>query len=62
MPKYKINIIDLPYNYDVLKPYISQETMKHHYEELHKKYLTSLKLVMDKHPKVFSYYNFETKG
>ncbi len=62
MPKYKINIIDLPYNYDALEPYISQETIKHHYEELHKKYLTSLKLVMDKHPKVFSDYNLETKG
>ena len=33
MSKYKINIIDLSNNYNFLEPYISQETMKHHYEE-----------------------------
>lgn len=62
MSKYEIDIIKLPYSYDALEPYISEETMKYHYDKYHRGYLASLKEILDKHPKVFTSYNFETKG
>lgn len=62
MSKYEIDIIKLPYSYDALEPYISEETMKYHYDKYHRGYLASLKEILDKHPKVFASYNFETKG
>lgn len=62
MSKYEIDITKLPYSYDVLEPYISEETMKYHYDKYHRGYLKSLKEVLDKHPKVFTSYNYETMG
>lgn len=62
MPKYEIDIIDLPYNYQDLEPYISKKTMEYHYDKHHKEYLLSLQAVIDKHPKVFSSYKINNKG
>lgn len=40
----------LPYSYDALKPYISEETMKFHHDFHHKSYVDKLNLALEKYP------------
>lgn len=43
---------DLPYAYDVLEPYIDEETMHLHHDKHHNTYVTNLNAAIEKHPEL----------
>ena len=43
---------DLPYRYDVLEPYIDEETMKIHHDKHHKAYMDKLNAALEGHPEL----------
>lgn len=52
MEKYKI--LDLPYAYDALEPYIDKATMEIHHDKHHVTYCTKLNEAVDKYPELFA--------
>ena len=51
MEKYKLP--DLPYEYNALEPYISEEIMKLHHDKHHLAYVNNLNAAIEKHPELF---------
>lgn len=43
---------DLPYAYDVLEPYIDEETMHLHHDKHHNTYVTNLNAAIEKYPEL----------
>lgn len=54
MDKKTYTLPDLPYKYDVLEPYIDEETMKFHHDKHHAAYVNNLNAAIEKHPDLFS--------
>lgn len=52
MEKYKV--LDLPYAYDALEPYIDKATMEIHHDKHHVTYCTKLNEAVDKYPELFA--------
>ncbi len=52
MEKYKV--LDLPYAYDALEPYIDKATMEIHHDKHHATYCTKLNEAIDKYPELFT--------
>lgn len=44
----KLNLPELPYKYDALKPYISEEQLKIHHQKHHKAYVDNANGIIDK--------------
>lgn len=51
MKKYELS--DLPYAYNALEPYISEEIMKLHHDKHHAGYVNNLNTAIGKHPELF---------
>ena len=49
----KYTLPDLPYAYDALQPYISEEIMKLHHDKHHAAYVANLNAAVEKHPELF---------
>ena len=49
----KYTLPDLPYGYDALQPYISEEIMKLHHDKHHAAYVANLNAAIEKHPELF---------
>lgn len=49
--KYKFKLETLPYNYDALKPYLSEATLKFHHDKHHQTYLDNLNKARENYPK-----------
>ena len=45
-------LIELPYAYDALEPYIDVETMHLHHDKHHNTYVTNLNAAIEKHPEL----------
>jgi Superoxide dismutase len=44
---------DLPYDYNLLEPYIDEETMHIHHDKHHNAYVNNLNAAVEKHPELF---------
>jgi Fe-Mn family superoxide dismutase len=49
----KYTLLDLPYSYNALEPYISEEIMKLHHDKHHATYVSNLNAAIEKHPELF---------
>jgi len=49
----KYTLPELPYAYNALEPYISEEIMKFHHDKHHATYVSKLNEAVEKHPELF---------
>ena len=49
----KYTLPELPYAYNALEPYISEEIMKLHHDKHHATYVSNLNVAIEKHPEFF---------
>jgi len=51
----KLQLPELPFNYNALEPHLDAETMELHYDKHHRGYLTKLLAVLENYPELLEY-------